>query len=64
MGLVETAAEHASVKSVSFFVVAVLVVHFAVSRINEHIRIRRIGNYGKSLPYWAPLGLSPQRPVN
>lgn len=57
MGLVEAATEHASFKSVSLLLFGALVVRHVVSRIVEHIRIKRLGNYGKSLPYWAPFGI-------
>lgn len=58
MGLVEAVAEHASFKSVALFIVGALFVQYIVGRIGEHIRIRRLGNYGKSHPYWAPFGSS------
>jgi hypothetical protein len=63
MGLVEAVAEHASFKSVSLFVLGALIVQYIASRIIEHIRIRRLGNYGKALPYWWPLGSSIQAPA-
>lgn len=63
MGLVEAIAEHASFKSVALFFVGALVVQYIASRIIEHIRIRRLGNYGKALPYWWPLGSSIQAPA-
>lgn len=60
MGLVEAVAEHASFKSVTLLLLGVLVVQYIASRIIEYIRIRRLGNYGKALPYWWPLGSSIQ----
>jgi hypothetical protein len=58
MGLVETIAEHASVKSVVLFLIGAWLLQFVVNRIIEHIRIKRLGNYGKGLPYYLPFGKS------
>jgi cytochrome P450 len=57
MGLVETIAEHASIKSVVLFLIGAWLLQFVVNRIIEHIRIKRLGNYGKGLPYYLPFGI-------
>lgn len=58
MALIETVMEYASFKSVTLFIIGAWYLQFIVGRITEHVRIRRMGNYGKSLPYYWPFGSS------
>ena len=56
MGLVETLLELATVKSVSVFLLGSFVAWRVALRVDEHIRIKRLGNYGPKIPMWAPYG--------
>lgn len=58
MALIETIVEHVSFKSVVLFIVGAWVLQFVAGRIIEHIRIKRLGNYGRGLPYYLPFGSS------
>lgn len=56
MGLIEAALEHLSLKfTLSFLVVAYTVWH-VLNRINEHRRIRKLGQYGPYLRSKLPFG--------
>lgn len=56
MGLVELAAENLTVKRVALIVVGAVVLNYFVSRIVEHVKIKRLGNYGRQLRSYAPFG--------
>lgn len=62
MGLVETVAENISFRSVVGFACAALVFNYVVGRLNEHIRIKRLGNYGRQIKSRAPFGASYPQP--
>ncbi|KAH7136548.1 cytochrome P450 [Dactylonectria macrodidyma] len=57
MGLIETVWEQASLKGVFAALIAFFSVWHIASRIDEHIRIRRVGNYAPTLKAYLPLGL-------
>ncbi|CAG9939299.1 unnamed protein product [Clonostachys rosea f. rosea IK726] len=57
MAIVETVAEHLTVKSVVGFLAAALFLRYVVLRVNEHIRIKRLGKYGFRVPSYLPFGL-------
>ncbi|POR31627.1 Cytochrome P450 52A1 [Tolypocladium paradoxum] len=57
MGLVETLLEHASVKSVSVFLVWAYLVWAVLARLDEHRRIKRLGSHGRAVRSYMPWGL-------
>ncbi|KFA76367.1 hypothetical protein S40288_07123 [Stachybotrys chartarum IBT 40288] len=57
MGLLESLLEHLSFRSLSIFSVAALALWLIAHRVDEHRRIRRLGNYGPTLRTKWPLGL-------
>lgn len=57
MGLVEALLEHVSIKSVTLWVVGGLTLWHIIQRIDEHIRIKRLGNYGPTIHNWLPFGM-------
>jgi cytochrome P450 len=57
MGLLETLFEHLTVKSVSIVSATSLTLWVVISRVDEHRRIRRLGNYGPTVHLYWPLGL-------
>lgn len=57
MGLVEAFLEQASFKAVFLIAVAFYTIYYIGCRIDEHIRIRRLGHYGPYLRTYAPWGL-------
>lgn len=57
MGLIETLLEHVSLRTIVGFALFALVSRWVVSRILEHVKIKRMGYYAKSYPTYAPLGL-------
>lgn len=57
MAIVETVAGHLTVKSVVGFLAAALFLRYVVLRVNEHIRIKRLGKYGFRVPSYLPFGL-------
>lgn len=56
MGLLETAASNLSYSSVALFVIGLVLLRHVVSRIDEHIRIKRLGGHGHRMSSWAPFG--------
>ncbi|KND90434.1 Cytochrome P450 52A1 [Tolypocladium ophioglossoides CBS 100239] len=56
MGLLEALLEHASFKSVSVFLVCAYFLWVALVRLDEHRRIKRLGNYGRALTSYMPGG--------
>lgn len=56
MGLVEAFLENASFKAVFLIAVAFYTIYYIGCRIDEHIRIRRLGRYGPYLRTYAPWG--------
>lgn len=56
MGLVETVAANISFKSVAAFAVAALFINYVAGRIDEHVRIKRLGNYGRQFRAYLPFG--------
>lgn len=61
MGLVETFLGHVSAKSVVAFIVCALVVRFIFQRIDERIRVRRLGRPGRQVTSYVPWGELPFR---
>ncbi|KJZ79132.1 hypothetical protein HIM_01283 [Hirsutella minnesotensis 3608] len=57
MAITETVLERISVKSVSIFLLVTFVLRVAITRINEHLRIKRLGNYAPQIKSRVPLGL-------
>ncbi|ODA76588.1 hypothetical protein RJ55_07858 [Drechmeria coniospora] len=57
MGLVDGALEHASLRSVSAILFVGLLLWTAACRLDEHRRIKRLGNYGVTLTSYLPWGL-------
>lgn len=56
MGVVEAVVDQLSAKFIVFFLIFAVVLHKAIGRLNEHRRIKRLGNYGKDMGTWVPLG--------
>lgn len=56
MGLVDTAFEHASFENVAAVTVAGVTLYYIWSLVDQHVRIRRLGNYGPTLRHRLPLG--------
>ncbi|KAK7422209.1 hypothetical protein QQX98_001732 [Neonectria punicea] len=57
MGIVEAVLEHVSLKAIFAILITVYFIWHVASRVDEHIRIKRLGNYGPSLKTYLPLGL-------
>ncbi|KAM4059412.1 cytochrome p450 [Hirsutella rhossiliensis] len=57
MGLVEVVLEHVSIKSVALVILVALVLRLVLARVDEHRRIKRLGNYGPTIKNYAPLGI-------
>lgn len=58
MGLIEAILEQVSLKAVFAILIAAYSVWHIICRIDEHRRIRRLGNYGPHLTTYFPLGES------
>lgn len=56
MGLIEALLEHVSIKGLFIALVAIGTFAMTLSRIKEHRRIKKLGNYGPSLPSRFPFG--------
>lgn len=56
MGLVEAVLEHVSIKSAAFLILFALAVRLLLARVDEHRRIKRLGNHGPAVKTYAPLG--------
>ncbi|KAF4122603.1 Cytochrome P450 [Geosmithia morbida] len=57
MGLIEAVTPHISFSSVTLVVLGALTLRYIVFRIDEHIHIKRLGNYATKVSSWAPFGL-------
>ncbi|KAF4510503.1 hypothetical protein G6O67_002383 [Ophiocordyceps sinensis] len=57
MGLVEAVLEHVSIKSAAFLILFALAVRLLLARVDEHRRIKRLGNHGPAVKTYAPLGI-------
>lgn len=58
MGVVEAVVDQLSAKFIIFFLVFAVVLRKVITRLDEHRRIKRLGNYGKDMGSWIPLGSS------
>lgn len=58
MGLVEAVMDQLSIRFVLGFVLIALVLRNVLNRLDEHRRIKRLGNYGIRVPCSFPLGRS------
>lgn len=56
MGLLETLFEHVSPKATVGILFIAYIVYTITWRVNEHRRIRRLGNYGPFITYRLPWG--------
>lgn len=56
MALIEALLEHVSIKKLSIALVGIGAFLMTISRIREHRRIKRLGNYGPSLQSRLPFG--------
>lgn len=56
MGVVEAVVEQLSAKFILSFLLFALVLRGVLRRLDEHRRIKRLGNYGKDMGSWVPLG--------
>jgi hypothetical protein len=58
MGLVENILERLTFRSVALFLTAGAVIQYAVGRVWEYWRLKRLGNLGWRVPSYAPFGTS------
>lgn len=56
MGLIEALLEHVSIRKLSIALVGIGAFVMTINRIREHRRIKKLGNYGHSLPSRFPFG--------
>lgn len=56
MGLIEALLEHVSIKNLFIALVGTGAFMMTINRITEHRRIKKLGNYGPSLPSRYPFG--------
>ncbi|KHN98505.1 cytochrome P450 52A11 [Metarhizium album ARSEF 1941] len=57
MGVLEVVAEQLSAKLIFSFLLFALVLRGLIRRFDQHRRIKHLGNYGKDMGTWVPLGL-------
>lgn len=57
MGLVDAIWEKATPGSVALFTAAGITLYYIWFRVDEHVRIRRLGNYGPTMHHRLPLGM-------
>jgi hypothetical protein len=56
MGLIETLFEHLSLKAAAIILGTSFTLWVILTRLDEHRRITRLGNYGPSFKVYWPLG--------
>jgi hypothetical protein len=56
MGFIEALLEHVSIKKLSIALIALGAFVMTINRVREHRRIKKLGNYGPSLPSRFPFG--------
>lgn len=56
MGVIEAVLEQLSARVILSFLLFAIVLHRGIQRFDEHRRIKRLGNYGKNMGSWVPLG--------
>ncbi|RCI11102.1 hypothetical protein L249_7309 [Ophiocordyceps polyrhachis-furcata BCC 54312] len=57
MGFSERVLQHISPTSLALSLLGLIIIRLAVVRLDEHRRIKRLGNYGTSIQTYAPFGL-------
>lgn len=59
MGIIDTVWDNASPENVAIGTAAGITLYYIWFRIDEHIRIRRLGKYGPTIKHKLPLGECP-----
>lgn len=57
MGLVDTALENASFDNIALVGGVCVGLYYVWALIDEHVRIKRLGNYGPTLYHYLPFGI-------
>lgn len=56
MVVIEAIADHLSAKSIALFILLALVLRLVVNRLDENLRLKRLGNHGIDVSTWMPFG--------